>query len=90
MKRILLAGLCALALLLAGCADINQNNSFAELPTPETTAMPEVTATPELTPPPVVHLEILPTLAPGTTATPAPPTPSQPLESPGEFGGFNG
>lgn len=90
MKRLLFAGLCALALLLAGCAQINQTNSFAELPTPETTAMPEGTATPEFTPPPVVHLEIVPTLAPGTTATPPPPTPSQPEESPGDFDGFNG
>lgn len=90
MKRVLFAGLCALVLLLAGCAQINQTNSFVELPTPEPSAEQGITAPPAWTPPPPVRLEIVPTFAPGTTVTPPPPTPSQPEESPGEFGGFNG
>ena len=90
LKRILLLACCASLLLLAGCASINQTNSFVDLPTPAATAAPEATAAPDWTAPPVIRLEIEPTPAPGNTATPPPPTPSQPEESPGEFGGFNG
>ena len=95
MKRILLAAICILALLLAGCTEINQNNSFSVNPAPETQSAPEVTATPEVTPapegvqPPVVLLEIEPTSAPGATDMPpmATPTATPAQSSPG---GFNG
>ena len=83
MKRSLLAVLCVLVLLLAGCTTINQTNSFVVRPTseaqstPEITATPEVTATPDAmtvpedTQPPVVQLEIQPTPEPGSTDMPA-------------------
>ena len=49
MKRSLLAALCILVLLLAGCTTVNQTNSFVVRPTPEAQSMPEITATPEVT-----------------------------------------
>lgn len=82
MKRILLAVCCALALLLVGCTEVNQTNSFVEMPTPEITAPPLVTATPEATAtpagsslpslPPMVQLEVIPTDTPGESEQPLP------------------
>jgi hypothetical protein len=69
MKQILLVIVCALALVFSGCTDINQTNSFTELPTPAQTELPEGTAQP-------AQPDLLPTLAPGTTPTPPPPPPS--------------
>lgn len=102
MKRILLAAICILAMLLAGCTEINQNNSFIAIPTPETTSVPLVTATPadtlapEATPapqggqPPVVLLEIEPTSAPGATDMPPMVTPTATPPAQNSPGGFNG
>lgn len=105
MKRMLLAGLCALALVLAGCTAVNQTNSFVELPTPEATETmeitypPVVTATPDgaslpdITQPPMVQLEVQPTNAPGTTQMPDATQPGAPTPSPtpeGSGGGMNG
>jgi hypothetical protein len=102
MKRSLLAAVCVLLLLLAGCTAVNQTNSFAVNPAPETvsrpeitatpevTVIPEVTATPETTQLPVVQLEIQPTPAPGTTDKPPTVTPTATPATENKPGGFNG
>ena len=103
MKRMLLIGLCALALVLAGCTTVNQTNSFVELPTPEATETmditypPDVTATPDgaslpdMTQPPMVQLEVQPTHVPGTTQMPDTYEPDVPSPTPeGSGGGMNG
>jgi hypothetical protein len=85
MKRMLLAIVCALALVFSGCTDINQTNSFTELPTPAQTEQPQITAPP-------VQPDQMPTLAPNGTPTPPPPPPSvspAPDESPA-IPGING
>jgi hypothetical protein len=69
MKRILLAIVCALALVFSGCTDINQTNSFTELPPPAKTELAVGMAPP-------VQPGLVPTLAPGSTPTPPPPPPS--------------
>lgn len=102
MKRSLLAAVCLLSLLLAGCTTVNQTNSFIVNPAPETvsrpevtatpeaTVIPEVTATPETTQPPVVQLEIQPTPTPGTTDKPPTVTPTATPPAENKPGGFNG
>ena len=104
MKRILLAALCLLALLLAGCTAVNQTNSFVALPTasvpeataapvvtivPEVTVIPEITVTPETSQPQVVPLNVKPAPQETEGAAPVSPSPEPPEESPGA-GGFNG
>ena len=103
MKRMMLVMLCVLALLLAGCSQVNQTNSFVGFASPESLLTPvatiplEATVAPQITAPPVVQLEVQPTPdmldtgAPMHTDTPTSPVPTPPPEeSPGDFGGFNG
>ena len=105
MKRVYLALLCVLALLLAGCTDINQNNSFVGQPTAETQTQTEVPEMPDATLPPAA--EIQPVVTPEAALAPAGeqmlnPSPQTPLptntpdatepvpESPAPENGFNG
>ncbi len=60
MKRIVLALLCVLALLLAGCTDINQNNSFVGQPTAEPATQTQIPETPEATQPPAATTDLGP------------------------------
>lgn len=105
MKRVLLALLCVLALCMAGCTDVNQTNSFVDLPTAEPVQQTAVPTAPDITQPPVITQTPQSTAVPAQTETEpqgepgmenvqpletAQPAPTvTPTESP-EGGGFNG
>jgi len=90
MKRVLLAALCVLALILAGFTTVNQTNSFVDLPTAETQQQTENPTLPAVTQPPVMTPAATPAQ---TTAVPdgpqVSPAPS-PEESPAVSNGLNG
>jgi|GEM_PF-3423672 len=100
MKRVYLALLCVLALLLAGCTDINQNNSFVGQPTAKPAAQTEIPVTPAATQPPVITPDAQPLVIPEMTLAPGGENPISidmpdvteplPTDTPAPNSGFNG
>jgi len=71
----MLALLLVFALLLSGCTQVNQTNSFVDMPTAETVEQTEVPAAPDMTQPPTMAPNIVPatiTDVPQTTTMPMP------------------
>jgi hypothetical protein len=75
-----------LALLLTGCTDVNQTNSFVDQPTSDTVQASDAAETPEETQPPRATLYEQPTFTPEAMAVPTP----SPETTPEEPSGFNG